>query len=452
MIDPRLVQQTIDLMKQHPDATVEDSPPGLVDAVLAEQSRQEKNASTQSAIDAEGAIAAPKTLPLQRQGESVVDDALSAVAPETQLGSAIQGFGQGASMMFGDELAGVGSAIAGAVSPDSPADLGYDAAVKNYEQGRDFSRDANKASQETNPVSHGAGMLAGGLTTPLKGVGPTAAVRGSSLGALAGVGSNEDPARLQEDVKAGALLGAGFGKAAGSVAGGLANKIRPQSGGRLDAIVDSWLMTGTLKSEDIIELKALGVYDDFMSIIRGSGAGGFPYGAQAGAESIELGASFGAKPLAGSLKNPGLEVPALQGPQSLDASMNAAYMRPQTMPVPAGEQMGKAGMAASKALRGVANSVSPRGAGFSVMGAVRDRSLPAIGIGVHRVATKMAEILDRADAAQGMSSVAGSTLRALIEAVQSSPNPELEDYLAKEMSAEYNAASIEAANELATEK
>lgn len=74
------------------------------------------------------------------------------------------------------------------------------------------------------------------------------------------------------------------------------------------------------------------------------------------------------------------------------------------------------------------------------------------GIGLHKIGQKMIEMATNNDLAKGMSSAANGKLVQLVDAVMSSENPELEDFLAKEMSPLYNHMSLEAKRALEDEK
>lgn len=154
-------------------------------------------------------------------------------APPTKTESFLRGASQGSTMGFGDEI------IAGAMNlleylPGSGRSQDEELRAQgfqlpesaSYKSIRDDQRALDAAAEKANPMTFGAGNLAGGIATaPLAGglntvKGATtgakiadAAKKAGALGAAAGAGfSNaEDVAGLTRDVATGAVLGAGTG-------------------------------------------------------------------------------------------------------------------------------------------------------------------------------------------------------------------------------------------------
>lgn len=169
--------------------------------------------------------------------------------------SAVMGFGQGATLGFADEaLAGAGtvaSKIPGMSTfmhywtglPQAVTEQAYDPNV-TYEQRRDLTRNAFKRSQEDNPISYGAGEIAGTLaTTPI--IPGGAAAKGASIGqkvlmagqgaAIAGFGQglgNSEADLMKgefgkafQDAGKSALIGSVTGTALGGTLGYLGGKL-----------------------------------------------------------------------------------------------------------------------------------------------------------------------------------------------------------------------------------
>lgn len=411
----------------------------------------------------------PVTPEIQRMQDA--NEEMAGIGPVAGLA---HGMAQGATAGFADEISGLGAGYAqdakNLFSGNylNPEQSGGQA----YEQERDSVRARNDAASSQFPKEHTTGLIGGGALLPVPG-GPAAkglpalakvgnaVARGMPVGMAFGAGSSEanplqDPGQFSHDIQTGGAMG---GLASGAMAAGgqvaQAGAQKALDSGAFDRILESWLRSGTLKSADVIKLKATGLFDDMLASVRQNTA--FPYSAQAGAEALELPATAAGK--SGTLMNPSLETPALEGPNTLDNAFTKSYMRPQTMPAP--NQMPFPDRAASTALQGVANTSSAMdvAAGSQsikpatgMWGAIKDRTLPVAGIGFHKVAEKMVQMIEQSNAAAGMSGVASGKLMQLIQAVRSAENPELEDYLAKEMSPEYNHWAAEAKSELEKEQ
>jgi hypothetical protein len=174
--------------------------------------------------------------------------------------SALLGAQQSAMFGFGDELAGrvaQGVDFAQGLFGESPTEMAAKAKADGidignmpstreelYKQARNESRQEFADAQAANPMSYGAGGLAGGMLLP--GLGASAglgkiAAMGAAQGAAYGAGASEE-----EDAKKVALdslIGAGIGGAGGAVAklGGdfIANKAIPAAGKAIGKLGDS---------------------------------------------------------------------------------------------------------------------------------------------------------------------------------------------------------------------
>lgn len=144
--------------------------------------------------------------------------------PQPEVGK-LESFGRGAvqdaTFGFGDEIAGVASALFG--------DKDY--AGQRYRKGRDTNRENNKAAQAANPWSYAAGGLAGSVATsfvPGLGLANTGAklskvaLQAGKIGALSGIGHSEaeDLGGLAKDALASGALSAATGGALSKIVGG----------------------------------------------------------------------------------------------------------------------------------------------------------------------------------------------------------------------------------------
>lgn len=131
------------------------------------------------------------------------------------LESAVRGGAQGLSLGFADELAGGAGAAAHVLKNRTLRGL-----LDKYAEKRDAYRAADAAAQKENPLTYGAGELAGGVALPGSVVGK--GLKGAiALGLLQGAGSSEsspkNPAALASDIATGGTAGAlghGLGAAA----------------------------------------------------------------------------------------------------------------------------------------------------------------------------------------------------------------------------------------------
>jgi hypothetical protein len=159
-------------------------------------------------------------------------------APNTsQLESGLRGAAQGATLGFSDEIAGAAGGIWDDISSMFTGEASKDG---TYTKHRDESRAANKAAQQANPLTYGAGEIGGSIATafvPGLNAGKLATLGGrvvgnAGLGALAGLGlSDADNAGdMAKDAALGGALSGGMafgiekaapliGKAAGYVGG-----------------------------------------------------------------------------------------------------------------------------------------------------------------------------------------------------------------------------------------
>jgi hypothetical protein len=181
-----------------------------------------------------------------------------AEAPEvSKVTSVLRGAAQGATLGFADEIAGIAES---ALSD------------KTYRQARDESRAAYREAQAANPISYGAGQLAGGVATSFvpgagalnlarlgTGIGAQVA-RGALSGAIAGVGEAEGPEGKMmslEDMGAAGVRGGALG---GVVGGALGTAAKAFVGGaaQRDAtrILDKLTLGAPAKMRDRVAGKA----------------------------------------------------------------------------------------------------------------------------------------------------------------------------------------------------
>jgi len=164
------------------------------------------------------------------------DDDLKPPPRPSQVESVVRGASQGASSGWGDELgAGIDTVISKIPGVRSLAQglrgmqpsavqggLPVDDPNITYAQRRDQARTQNQAAQQANPVSYGAGEVAGGLVQMAApglgaaGKGASAAsalLRGAGQGAASGLGYSDASGFLRPmgDTLKGAGVGAGFG-------------------------------------------------------------------------------------------------------------------------------------------------------------------------------------------------------------------------------------------------
>lgn len=164
-----------------------------------------------------------------------------------QLESLARGAAQGATLGFADELTGAGEAAL--VDPFKGKIGSLDDLLAAYRQHRDESRAAYKAAQEANPLTYGAGELAGGIAmAPLLGAGEAvqganvgakilgAAKAGAAIGAAGALGGSEADV-TQGDIAGAAkdtLEGAGLGAAGGAAFEAVAPTVSKAAGDTLD--------------------------------------------------------------------------------------------------------------------------------------------------------------------------------------------------------------------------
>lgn len=144
--------------------------------------------------------------------------------PEGQGFSGIRGFGQGAQLNLGDELAGVLNAV------------GSDNPILAYQTERDVQRRMDERSSAENPWTYGGGQVLGGIVTGGAGMArnapntiASAARVGAMEGAVAGFGSGEGAG--------GSMGGAAIGAAGGAALGAGGQYIAPKVGNALSAIL-----------------------------------------------------------------------------------------------------------------------------------------------------------------------------------------------------------------------
>lgn len=170
---------------------------------------------------AQARLAAPAT-PAPQGGSSVNQENLSIAGRQSR--AALQGFGNGASLGFNDEVSGAVAGVGGVLSGRGFAEP--------YSETRDAIRSAKDVIQQAHPVAYGVGEVAGALPASAAGGalatgGKTALQQGirlSGMGAIEGgiLGAgNADGDGLVEGATQGAALGAALGGAAKPVADGL---------------------------------------------------------------------------------------------------------------------------------------------------------------------------------------------------------------------------------------
>lgn len=177
------------------------------------------------------------------------------VAGTSKLKSLWEGIKSGATLNFGDELAGTAAAIGGkvgaigsGVEPSFQPDFS-----QNYRTARDDAREEQRIAAKANPKTNFLGNVVGGaLLTPLvpgfaplkAAEGASKAVRavrylaplmatGSAMGAVSGAGGAQELADVPYEIGKGAVLGAGGGLAGGAIGAGVGKLLGPLLGNRL---------------------------------------------------------------------------------------------------------------------------------------------------------------------------------------------------------------------------
>lgn len=145
--------------------------------------------------------------------------------------AAVAGAGQGQTLGFVDEAAGVGEAVVGILAGQDP--------IANYQIERDRMRLWNQQNAEASPVTHTAALIAGsiaaggaGAAGRVKSVGDAAKV-GAVEGAVAGFGSGDGLADSTKNAFVGAGLGAGTGAALQSTGNKIASTLAARRQSRL---------------------------------------------------------------------------------------------------------------------------------------------------------------------------------------------------------------------------
>ncbi len=161
-------------------------------------------------------------------------DALAAKhapAPEAPAGpgyaeSALRGAGQGLSLDFGDEIGGAMHAALEGLR-DQHANIG-----QLYVKQRDALRKANAAAQQANPITYGAGHVAGSLAPALLTSGASLPEQLAAGAATGGLGALGEADKLDEKALGnvgegivGGAAGAGLGNLAGRAAGAIGKPI-----------------------------------------------------------------------------------------------------------------------------------------------------------------------------------------------------------------------------------
>lgn len=134
----------------------------------------------------------------------------------SQTESGLRGAAQGASLGFADEITGGVSALYDVATTEKELSDIPDL----YTQRRDESRAAYKEAEEQNPISYGAGQVAGGVASmAVPGLGGANLAKLGATGAAYGLGASEeeDISGMAKDAALGGLVGAGGGAVAKQV-------------------------------------------------------------------------------------------------------------------------------------------------------------------------------------------------------------------------------------------
>lgn len=192
------------------------------------------------------------------------------LAPEVGMGeSAARGALQGATMGFGDEAAAAIDTAVSAIpgirtlaqhfqAADLPA---LDNPSVSYQQRRDAYRQKNAAAQEANPITYGAGELAGGLATgkalPTVGKGLIGAVgSGAIAGGIGALGGSNADLTQGQFAQAGqdVLHGAGLGGALGGLAHVIGSKVAGGAEDRMTSDVATDV-SGRARPKDQLQIR-----------------------------------------------------------------------------------------------------------------------------------------------------------------------------------------------------
>jgi len=233
---------------------------------------------------------------IKRGATKVEEEAPSA---PSMLESAGRGAASGASLGLVDELAGLVEAGGQAVGLEGlgnrpitqvskrkggAAGLNMDTLMAAYRQGRETERAANKAASEENPMSYGAGELAGGLVVPM-GAAAEAKTAGEGIrrgmvlggvaGGIAGAGTSEadltkgEVIPMLKEAGESAVVGGGLGGLLGvlpAAAKGLKNTASefksPQEFANVFSKYRAGEEIGTRASSEAITEKAQGLAKD----------------------------------------------------------------------------------------------------------------------------------------------------------------------------------------------
>lgn len=174
-----------------------------------------KVAPTDFVDEPTAAPAGPRGIRVQ-PGDFIDEGPVAEVEKPSQLESGVRGAVQGATLEWGDEIVGLGKALFDNIGGDSHSFAG------KYRRARDSERAANKAAQDANPWTYGAGNLAGSVGTsfiPGLGIAKGAsvlkgAVGAAKLGAVAGLGGSESEdtlGQVADAAKGAAISGATAG-------------------------------------------------------------------------------------------------------------------------------------------------------------------------------------------------------------------------------------------------
>lgn len=222
---------------------------------MADRFRPDPNARIEY-LDEPQAAPSGRFMPAANARVEYLDE--DAEAPEVgKVTSLLRGAAQGVTLGFADEIAGIAES---ALSD------------KTYRQARDESRAAYREAQQANPITFGAGQLAGGVATAFvpgagalnlarlgTGIGAHVA-RGALAGGIAGVGEAESaPGTMMslEDMGSAGAKGAALGGAVGGVLGS-AGQAFVRGGEARDAtrVIDQLTLGAPAKMRDRVAGKA----------------------------------------------------------------------------------------------------------------------------------------------------------------------------------------------------
>lgn len=140
---------------------------------------------------------------------------VEAQPPISQAESFGRGVQQGATLGFADEIGGGVNALLHLGAKVLPYESPYESAQQAYTEGRAEDVAKYKAAEEANPLTYGAGTMAGGIATtaalPVVGGIPGQIAKEAALGAIEGAGTAENLQAVPTQAALGGALGGGLG-------------------------------------------------------------------------------------------------------------------------------------------------------------------------------------------------------------------------------------------------